>query len=152
MATSYISATLKTQLQGIIDNVHETFARTITVYEEGERVLIAASSTYNNVYGKTNNGNTSVSRTSVSHSIKARIKYINAKDESLADGEINSQPDIDLINGSVRITVDESGFAILKEAKRCEFEGRKYEIASKGSATGILGPQYYHFFLKPLDE
>ena len=49
MATSYISATLKTQLQGIIDNVHETFARTITVYEEGERVLIAASSTYNNV-------------------------------------------------------------------------------------------------------
>lgn len=152
MATSYISATLKTQLQGIIDNVHETFARTITVYEEGERVLIAASSTYNNVYGKTNTGGTSVSRTSVSHSIKARIKYINAKDESLTDGEINSQPDIDLINGSVRITVDESGFAILKEAKRCEFEGRKYEIASKGSATGILGPQYYHFFLKPLDE
>jgi|TARA_X000001316_G_C910397_1_gene25880 hypothetical protein len=152
MATSYISANLKTQLQGIIDNVHETFARTITVYEEGERVLIAASSTYNNVYGKTNTGGKSVSRTSVSHSIKARIQYINAKDESLSDGQIDSQPDIDLINGSVKITVDESGFAILKEAKRCEFEGRKYEIVSKGSATGILGPQYYHFFLKPLDE
>ena len=147
-----ISANLKTQLQGIIDNVHETFARTITVYEEGERVLIAASSTYNNVYGKTNTGGKSVSRTSVSHSIKARIQYINAKDESLSDGQIDSQPDIDLINGSVKITVDESGFAILKEAKRCEFEGRKYEIVSKGSATGILGPQYYHFFLKPLDE
>lgn len=152
MATSYISANLKTQLQGIIDNVHETFARTITVYEEGERVLIAASSTYNNVYGKTNTGGKSVSKTSVSHSIKARIQYINAKDESLSDGQIDSQPDIDLINGSVKITVDESGFAILKEAKRCEFEGRKYEIVSKGSATGILGPQYYHFFLKPLDE
>lgn len=152
MATSYISANLKTQLQGIIDNVHETFARTITVYEEGERVLIAASSTYNNVYGKTNTGGKSVSKTSVSHSIKARIQYINAKDESLSDDQIDSQPDIDLINGSVKITVDESGFAILKEAKRCEFEGRKYEIVSKGSATGILGPQYYHFFLKPLDE
>ena len=152
MATSYISANLKTQLQGIIDNVHETFARTITVYEEGERVLIAASSTYNNVYGKTNTGGKSVSKTSVSHSIKARIQYINAKDESLSDGQIDSQPDIDLINGSVKITVDESGFAILKEAKRCEFEGRKYEIVSKGSATGILGPQYYNFFLKPLDE
>jgi hypothetical protein len=152
MATSYISETLKTQLQATIDNVHETFARTITVYEEGERVLIAASSTYNGVYGKTNTGGTSVSRTSVSHSIKARIQYINAKDESLSDGQINAQPDIDLINGSVKITVDESGFAILKEAKRCEFEGRKYEIASKGNPTGILGPQYYHFFLKPLDE
>jgi hypothetical protein len=152
MATSYISETLKTQLQATIENVHETFARTITVYEEGERVLIAASSTYNGVYGKTNTGGTSVSRTSVSHSIKARIQYINAKDESLSDGQINAQPDIDLINGSVKITVDDSGFAILKEAKRCEFEGRKYEIVSKGNPTGILGPQYYHFFLKPLDE
>jgi hypothetical protein len=152
MPTSYISDALKTQLQGTIDNLHETFARTITVYEEGEKILIAASSTYNGVYGKTNTGNTSVSKTVVSHSIKARIKYINAKDESLSDGSINSQLDIDLINGSVRITVDTSGFEILKEAKRCEFEGRKYEISSKGTATGMLGPQYYHFFLKPLDE
>jgi len=149
---SYISSSLKTTLQSAIDNVHDTFGRDITVYQEGRKVLIAASSTYNGVYGKTNTGGTSVSRTAVSHTIKARIKYINAKEEDLSDGSIDSQMGIDLINGSVRITVDSSGYAILKESKRCEFEGRKYEITSKGSATGILGPQYYHFFLKPLDE
>jgi len=60
--------------------------------------------------------------------------------------------DINLIDGSVRITVDESGFEILKEAKRCEFEGRKYTIDSKGNPTGIFGPQYYHFYLSPIEE
>jgi|TARA_X000000950_G_scaffold287277_1_gene398973 hypothetical protein len=152
MATSYISNALKTTLRGVIDNVHETFARNITVYEEGERVLIAASSTYNGVYGKTNTGSSSVSRTVVSHTIKARIKYIEADESNLSDGQIDSQIDVELINGSVKITVDPSGFEILKEAKRCEFEGRKYEISSKGNPTGVLGPQYYHFLLKPLDE
>ena len=152
MPTSLISDAQKTTIKAIIDDIHETFARTITVYEEGERVLIAASSTYNGIYGKTEGGNSSVSKTIVSHSIKARIKYIDAKDESLADGQINSQLDISLINGSVRITVDGNGYDILREAKRCEFEGRKYEIVSKGQPTGIFGPQYYHFFLKPLDE
>jgi hypothetical protein len=40
----------------------------------------------------------------------------------------------------------------LKEAKRCEFEGRKYTIESKGNPTGIFGPQYYHFYLSPIEE
>lgn len=156
MPTSLISDAQKTTIKAIIDDIHETFARTITVFEEGERVIIAASpstlATYNGIYGKRAGGESSVTRNVVSHSIKARIKYIDAKDESLADGQINSQLDISLINGSVRITVDGAGYDILREAKRCEFEGRKYEIVSKGQPTGIFGPQYYHFFLKPLDE
>ena len=39
MATSLISDTQKTKIQEIIDDIHETFARTITIFEEGERVL-----------------------------------------------------------------------------------------------------------------
>ncbi len=152
MPTSLISDTQKNTIKAIIDDIHETFARNITVFEEGERVLIAASSEYNGIYGKTGGGTTSVSRTVVSHTIKARIKYIDAKDSTLSDGSIDSQLDIDLIDGSVKITVSLADSAILKEAKRCEFEGRKYEINSKGNPTGIFGPQYVHFYLKPLDE
>jgi len=111
----------------------------------------ASNSKYNGVYGRIGGGATGTRRTSVSHTIKARIKYINAREQNLADGNINSQLDINLIDGSVRITVDASGFAILKEAKRCEFEGRKYTINSKGNPTGIFGPQYYHFYLSPIE-
>jgi len=152
MPTSLISDSQKNTIKAIIDDIHETFARNITVYEEGEKVLIAASSQFNGIYGKTSGGSTSVQKTVVSHTIKARIKYINAREQNLSGGEIESQLGIELVDGSVRITVDADGFEILKEAKRCEFEGRKYTIDSKGNPTGIFGPQYYHFYLSPIEE
>jgi len=152
MPTSLISDSQKNTIKAIIDDIHETFARNITVYEEGEKVLIAASSQFNGIYGKTSSGSKSVQKTVVSHTIKARIKYINAREQNLSGGEIKSQLGIELVDGSVRITVDADGFEILKEAKRCEFEGRKYTIDSKGNPTGIFGPQYYHFYLSPIEE
>lgn len=152
MPTSLISDSQKNTIKAIIDDIHETFARNITVYEEGEKVLIAASSQFNGIYGKTSSGSNSVQKTVVSHTIKARIKYINAREQNLSGGEIKSQLGIELVDGSVRITVDADGFEILKEAKRCEFEGRKYTIDSKGNPTGIFGPQYYHFYLSPIEE
>ena len=140
MATSLISDTQKTKIQEIIDDIHETFARTITIFEEGERVLISASSTYNGIYGRTDTGS------------KSRIKYGEIVDENLIDGNIDSQLGIDYIKGQVRITVDVNGYNILKEAKRVEFEGRKYTINSKGRPTGMFGPRYYHFYLRPIEE
>lgn len=258
MPTSLISNSQKNTISAIIDDIHETFARNITVYEQGEKILInvrqlslsgftgdnahlngtytqqgtsttdtyqkvhesgeirivqasAASEadpnlvqyyweildgsdndpgsgditsniiekqntdpsisqpyemtwssltlteivigeTFNGVYGRNVSGNKTTTTTAVHHTIKARIKYIDAREANLADGGINSQLNIELVDGSVRITVDAAGFNLLKEAKRCEFEGGKYEIVSKGNPTGIFGPQYYHFYLKPIEE
>tara|TARA_R110000772_G_scaffold115621_15_gene220502 strand:- start:408 stop:866 length:459 start_codon:yes stop_codon:yes gene_type:complete len=152
MATSLISNLQKNSIIAIIDDLHETFAREITVYEEGEKVLIAASPQFNGIYGRTPSGKSTTKRVVVSHVIKARIKYINAKEQSPSDAKINSQLGIILIDGSVKITVDLDGFEILKKTKRCEFEGRKYTINTKGNATGMFGPQYYEFYLAPIEE
>lgn len=150
--TSLISNQQKQTVKDIIDDIHATFAREITVYEEGEKVLIAASPQYNGVYGRTGSGEKSVSRTVVKHTMMARIKYIDTKNPDLIFNKVKSQINVGLIDGTVRITVDEGGYNIIKEAKRCEFEGRRYTIDSKGTATGMFGPQYYHFYLKPTDE
>ena len=48
------------------------------------------------------------------------------------------------MDGEVRITVDNAGFELLKDATRCEFEGRKYTIDSR-KPTGTFNSQYYHF-------
>lgn len=149
MPTSLISDSQKDTIKAIIDDIHETFAREITVYEEGKKVLIAASSQYNGLYGRTAGGrNTTTTREVVAHTIKARIKYIDSGEQGLSEGTTQ----VEMIDGSVRITVDANGFELLKEAKRCEFEGRKYTIKSKGNPTGIFGPQYYHFYLAPIEE
>jgi len=152
MGTSFITDSYKNIIKTAIDNLHETFGRNITVYEEGRKVLIAASSEYNGIYGRTDSGSASTSVSVVSHTIKARIHYINAKSKNFADGNVDSQLDLDLIEGSVQLQVDASGYEILKEAKRCEFEGRRYSISNKGNPNGIFCLHYYYFFLKPLDE
>ena len=152
MATSLISDSQKNTIKAIIDDIHETFARDITVYEEGEKILIAASSQFNGIYGRTSSGSKTTKNVVVSHTLNARIKYINAKEVGISDTEIKIQLGVDLIDGSVRITVDLAGFDIMKKAKRCEFEGRKYTINSKGNPTGMFGPQYYQFYLAPLED
>jgi len=40
MATALISQSQKNTIKSIIDDIHETFARTITVFKEGKKVLI----------------------------------------------------------------------------------------------------------------
>jgi hypothetical protein len=152
MATSLISDSQKNTIKAIIDDIHETFARNITVYEEGEKILIAASPQFNGIYGRTPSGSKTTKKVVVSHTLNVRIKYIDAEEVKVSDPEIKSQLGIDLIEGSVRITVDLAGFEIMKKAKRCEFEGRKYSITSKGNPTGMFGPQYYQFFLSPLED
>lgn len=152
MAKPLISEAQKNTIKSIIDDIHETFARNITVFKEGQLVSISASSQFNGIYGRVGDGKKSITKTVESKVIKARIKYIDAKELGMTDGNINSQLDISLVDGSVRITVDATGFELLKDATRCEFEGRRYTIESKGNPTGIFGPQYYHFYLKPMEE
>jgi len=152
MATPLISESQKNTIKAIIDDIHETFARNITVFKEGKTVSISASSEFNGIYGRTGGGQKSVTKTIESVTIKARIKYINAKELGFTDPSLGSQIDFKLMDGEVRITVDNAGFELLKDATRCEFEGRRYTIESKGNPTGIFGPQYYHFYLKPMEE
>ena len=151
-AKSLISENQKTSIKAIIDDIHETFARNIKVYEDGRRVLISASTEYNGIYGRTGGGTSSTSTTVVEHTIKARIKYIDAREQNLADGGIDSQMGIELMDGEVRITVDIAGYNILKDAKRCEFEGRRYLINSRGNPTEFLARNIIIFTLKPTDE
>jgi len=55
MATSYISSSQKDYINGIFDDVFETFARYITVIMNPEMVVATTSSTYNGFYGSDTN-------------------------------------------------------------------------------------------------
>jgi hypothetical protein len=78
MATSLISDSQKNTIKAIIDDIHETFARNITVYEEGEKILIAASPQFNGIYGRTPSGSKTTKKVVVSHTLNVRIKKLNA--------------------------------------------------------------------------
>lgn len=152
MPKSLITELQKESIRLIIDDVHETFAREINVFGKGCKVNISSSPTYNSIYGRKSSGERGLEVEPIKNTIKARIRYIDASSDFVTSSDVQSELNIKIPDGSVRLTVDQAGFTILKDASRCEFEGRKYEIISKGNPTGMFGPQYFEFFLMPTDE
>jgi hypothetical protein len=151
MASSYISTDQKSFINDAFDNIHETFARTVSIIMNPEVTIISTSPTYNALYdADTNSAVNAPTYTPVAYSVKARIKYLN-QDKDLFSGT-DSQQKVLYPVGSVKIKVDATGYNYLKEARKIEFDGRRYGIASDRKTYGMFGPKYYSFILTPINE
>jgi hypothetical protein len=156
MATSYLTNAQKVSISSVIDNIHETFARTITCYKDGERVSLATNSQYNSYYHQ-QSSNTEFSE--VSLEIQARIRYVKADEDlfSFKDGGSahGNQNKVALPAGSVKIKVDRSGHEFIRDTKRIELDGNRYAIVSNARQIAMFGPDYspyYEYILTPTDE
>ena len=151
MATSYISSSQKDYINGIFDDVFETFARYITVIMNPEMVVATTSSTYNGFYGAdTNSAVNEPTYTSKSYTFKAKISYV-SNQKSIYPAAVNQQRMM-YPEGTVKIKVGTDAFPYLKEAKKIEFDDRRYDIVSDYKPNGIFGPRYYSFVLTPINE
>ncbi len=147
--TSLISSALKSTIESVFDDLHDTFARDIYVYQQQNRVIISTNQNYNFLYGNAGSSAQSVTDAPVTQTISARIKYINAdEDFSVMDGTSR----VSLPAGSVRIKIPTASYSFLKDAKRIEFDGKIYILKSFGNPIGMFSVNYYSFFLIPLDD
>lgn len=150
--TNYISSALRAQISGVYDNIHETFQQTVTAYKDSTETVTVMSPSYNSIYGTGGSSPSTITKEAVQRSIGARIKYISAKEQYMVAGELNSQIKIPLPDGSMRIKVSKTDYDFIKEAKRIEFDGVRYNIVSRGLPIGPFTPAYYSLFLAPIDE
>jgi hypothetical protein len=149
--TNYLSTAARAQISGVFDNVHETFQRTITAYQDAESNIIVMSPSYNSLYGTGGSSPSTVTKTVVSREISARIRYISG-DEDFLFGASNAQVKVTIPRGSIRIKVATIDKDFIKEAKRIEFDGIRYNIVSDSVGIGPFAPNYFSFFLTPIDE
>jgi hypothetical protein len=147
---SLISAARQSQVMQAFKNLHDTFAREITVYKNSKKVAIASSAQYNAIYGR-NSGGSSVTYETVSYTINARVYYVDLPEEIFSDAGDASQNKVVLPRGSVRLIVYQDGFDVLKDARRVEFDGKTFSIKSSGVPEGLFGNEYFQFLLTPLD-
>ena len=142
------------KIRDLADTLHTTFARTITVYKNAKKTLIASTNSWNSLYGRTNTGsNSAVEYTIDSQSFSARIYYDNMNSEYLHDGQQGgSQNKVLVADGTVRIVVQEAAYNYIQEARRVEFDGIKFIIESDGKPRGLTENQFYTFVLTPVDE
>lgn len=155
MAISYLTQTQKESIGSILENIHQTFCRPITIFKIGQRIAIASDSSFNAFYEE----QSSPERETVSLTVNARIKYLNAGEEliSFKDGSARTgqQNKIVMPIGSVKIKVDEAGKDFLKDAQRVELDGNRYSVISNGRLIAMFGPSispYYEYILIPIDE
>jgi len=137
--------------------LHTTFARTITVYKNAKETLIASSDSWNSLYRRTNTGSNSVVEYStVSQTFSARIYYENMDEAYLTDDgpsqQAGTQNKVVVANGTVNIVVEEDAYNYLSEARRVEFDGKKFIIESDGQPRGFTSNQFYTFVLSPVES
>tara|TARA_R110002020_G_scaffold22527_4_gene76139 strand:- start:1977 stop:2441 length:465 start_codon:yes stop_codon:yes gene_type:complete len=151
----FLTADQVTKIKDLASTLHTTFARTITVYKNAKKTLIASTSTWNSLYKRTNTGaNTSVEYTTISTTFPARIYYKDLSKDYLANEgqQGGTQNKIILPDGVVKIVVEEAGYNYIREARRVEFDGRKFSIKSDGNPDGLVDNQFFTFTLTPIDE
>ena len=152
----FLSQNQINKINSLSDTLHTTFARTITVYKNAKKTLIASTDNWNSLYRRTNTGsNTSVEYSTVSDTFEARIYYVDMDKEFLsneAGAQSGTQNKIILPDGSVKIVVKEAGYNYIREARRVEFDGTKFAIKSDGVPRGLTDNRFFTFVLTPIDE
>lgn len=147
---SYLSNAQKNFINEVIDDVFDTFSREIVVYSNPQETVISTSASYNYFYDKDIPQVETKEFTTVKNTFQAKIKYLDQSKAPLPGGD--TQQKIEYPAGSVKIKVPLAAYAIIKEARRVEFDGRRYAITSDSKPYGMFGPRYYSFILSPINE
>ncbi len=149
MATSLISTSERAALNSVMDDIHETFAREITVYKEASKVVIITDPNFNPLYD-TGEQTTSYVNTPVYKTFKVRIQY----EDDIAkrywsDAGMQSQIKLEAIVGTVRLKILSSDYDYIKDAKRFDVDGKRYVLNSSFRPHGLFDNKYYTMYLKP---
>ena len=149
MATNLISASERTALNAVIDDVHETFAREITVFKEASQIVIITDPNFNPLYN-TAGQTTSYVNTPVYKTFKVIIYYNDDISKKYwSESGLASQIKLEVVVGSVRIKMRADDYDYIKDGRRFDVDGKRFVLNSSFRPHGLFDNQYYTLYLKP---
>jgi hypothetical protein len=150
---SFFSNLEKNALSAEITNIADTFARPIIVCMEAKKVIISSDPNYNRFQANDLNLlSQNPENVPVTYAISGRIMYDTKQPTPLlspysASNTNDGQIKIPVPESKVRIKVDASGFALLKDVKMLQFDGIMFELDGIQRPHGLFDSQYWTFFL-----
>jgi hypothetical protein len=147
--SGFLDNTQKQNIKNIVDRIHDTFARPIVAYKQGQKIAIYTSGGYNSLY----KNNPTIPKQELqqnSKTIYARIKYQTFDQDNFY--QESSQEKIIIPEGAVYIKVNKEDYEWIRLSKTVELDGKTFAIKSPGKPEGMFGPQYYKFLLIPLES
>ena len=146
----YLTAAQRAEYQDVFKNMHQTFARDITIYKTKTEVFIATNAAYNALYSRLNNSKRKIKEVK-KYTTTARIKYIGTQPEELVN-EFGAQVNVRFPEGTVRLKLDKTGYDLIKTSGRVEVDGELFKIVSDPAKAGPFGVLFYVLYLQRNDQ
>jgi len=145
-----IPAADKLSMEAAIEDVHDTFARSITIYKNKKEIFVATNpvfeTSYNALYNKLKNAPTARQEVS-KYTVLARVQYRPVQDES-DEGGIGAQVNVQWGVGELRLKLNATAYTDFKFATKIEIDGVIWRIVTDASRAGLFTPQYYVLYLE----
>jgi hypothetical protein len=136
----------KSEMSKVFNDIHDTFAREITVFQKENEIYVATNGTYNALYSRIKN--TPTVKTKVTQTkVQARIKYQQDQREMDLPGS-KSQINVQMPEGSVRVKIDKAGYDLFTKAIKIEIDGEVFRIISDPSKAGPFTVKFYILILR----
>lgn len=133
-----------------MQNMHDTFSRTIYAYKDSQKVIVSTDVNFNYLYNNVK-GVSQVVRKSQFKAISARVLYMDKQKEVMFDSEVDSQIKVQHDIGEVRIKLNAEGYAYFKDAKRVEIDGKLFFKITDVKKHGLFKPKFFTYYLRPTD-
>lgn len=146
---SLISDADKVRIGAVFNDMHDTFARDVTVFQRENEIFVATSSSYNALYKRLSNQQTTRSKVT-QHTVKARILYRQDQKEIDLPGT-RAQVNVPLGEGVVRVKIDEAGYQLFKKATNIEIDGEALRIVTDAGRIGPFTVHFYTLYLRAAD-
>ena len=149
MATNLISASERVALNATMEDIHETFAREITVFKEASQIVIITDPNFIPLYN-TAGQTTSYVNTPVYKTFKVRIQYNDDIGKKYwSESGLASQIKLEAVVGSVRIKIRAEDYEYIKDGRRFDVDGKRFVLNSTFRPHGLFDNQFYTLYLKP---
>lgn len=152
MAKPYLTNAQKEPLNNEFNNLHATFARPIVIFKTAQETVVYTNPENNYLFQQApfNSETTTIIQSGI---INARILY--AKKENLALFSVDStrsdtQNNLFLSEGDVRLKLDPTGAAFLAGCERVTFDGTIFNVVTDKRPHGLFTPNFETFFLKKI--
>lgn len=140
--SSFLSALQKTNIDSVLDRLHDTFAVSIYLYTEHAESS-SQDGDYNALYGRElDQTKSSLDTILTKEECLARVKYAGNQSEFPIENNLTSS------SGQVRIKVDEATYEKIKICSKIEIDNVLYKVIGDPSIVGIFSNNYYTLFLK----
>lgn len=145
---SFLSDPEKNEISNVFNEIHDTFARDVTIFQRDNEIFVATNGAYNALYSRIKDAPTT--RTKVNRTtVKARILYAQQQREMNLPG--SSQVNVQMSEGSVRVKIDEAGYKLFTKASKIEIDGEVFRIVSDPAKAGPFSVTFYILYLRRSD-